>query len=160
MRKYFRFLGYLVLAIGISQSFAGTFTDFFRALDRDDARSVAAFLAQGFDPNAVGEDGLSALHVALRDGSTQVAAVLLADPRLRPDLTNAAGETPLMMAALRGDLESARRLIERGAAVNRAGWTPLHYAASGPEPKMVALLLDLVELAPQSLAPFQVAQQA
>jgi len=40
-----------------------------------------------------------------------------------------------MMAALRGSLEWTQRLIERGAAINRDGWTPLHYAASGPEPK-------------------------
>ncbi len=47
-----------------------------------------------------------------------------------------------MMAALRGDLALTRQLLERGAKVNRDGWTPLHYAASGPEPKVVALLLD------------------
>ena len=33
-------------------------------------------------------------------------------------------------------------LLARGGQVNRAGWTPLHYAASGPEPKLVALLLE------------------
>ncbi len=61
---------------------------------------------------------------------------------MKVDAVNAADETPLMMAALRGDLPSARLLLERGAAINRPGWTPLHYAASGPEPKMVALLLE------------------
>jgi uncharacterized protein len=52
------------------------------------------------------------------------------------------GETPLMMAALRGNLAWAQRLIERGAKIHRAGWSPLHYAAAGSEPKIVALLLD------------------
>ena len=47
-----------------------------------------------------------------------------------------------MMAALRGQLDWARRLLERGAKVHQAGWSPLHYAATGPEPKIVALLLD------------------
>jgi len=46
------------------------------------------------------------------------------------------------MAALRGQLDSTQRLLARGAAINRPGWTPLHYAASGPEPKVVALLLE------------------
>ena len=55
---------------------------------------------------------------------------------------NAAGESPLMMAALRGDLAWAQRLIDRGARLEVPGWTPLHYAATGPETKMVALLLD------------------
>jgi ankyrin repeat protein len=46
-----------------------------------------------------------------------------------------------MMAALRGHLTWCKRLVERGAAVNRAGWTPLHYAATGPEPQVVSFLL-------------------
>ena len=73
-------------------------------------------------------------------GST--AAALLARRELKVDATNAADETPLMMAALRGNLEWTQRLLDRGAQVTRNGWTPLHYAASGPEPKLLTLLLD------------------
>jgi uncharacterized protein len=47
-----------------------------------------------------------------------------------------------MLAAIAGDLEACERLIERGAQLDKAGWTPLHYAASGPEPRIVRLLLD------------------
>ena len=67
---------------------------------------------------------------------------MLEHPGLKVDAVNAADETPLMMAALRGNLEWTQRLLDRGAQLNRKGWTPLHYAASGPEPKVVSSLLD------------------
>ncbi len=121
---------------------AGAYEDFFRAVNVDDARTVSALLGRGFDPNAADERGQVALFLALRGGSPKVAEALLANPATRIDTANASGETPLMMAALRGEATWSQRLLDRGAAVNRDGWTPLHYAASGPEPKTVALLLD------------------
>jgi hypothetical protein len=50
-----------------------------------------------------------------------------------------------MMAALKGRLEAARRLIARKAEVNKPGWAPLHYAATNPDAEalpMVRLLLE------------------
>ena len=99
-------------------------------------------LERGFDPNAADEKGQVGLYLALREGSLQVAEALLKHPGLKVDAVNAADETPLMMAALRGNLEWTQRLLDRGAQLNRKGWTPLHYAASGPEPKVVSSLLD------------------
>ncbi|XP_076449038.1 uncharacterized protein LOC143285550 isoform X3 [Babylonia areolata] len=46
---------------------------------------------------------------------------------------NERGETPLHIAAKRGDVKHARRLIKSGASVNvadYAGWTPLHEACN------------------------------
>ena len=47
-----------------------------------------------------------------------------------------------MYAALHGSIDTAALLIEKGAQVNRTGWTPLHYAAAGGSEQMVDLLLD------------------
>jgi ankyrin repeat protein len=47
-----------------------------------------------------------------------------------------------MMAALGGQLELCRKLIERGAAVNKTGWTPLHYAATKGHLEVMRLLLQ------------------
>lgn len=125
-----------------SAAWADSFVRFFRALNLDDARTVTRLLNQGFDPNAVNEQGQPALVQALRDESPQVAAVLLAHPQLRLEATTPANETALMMAAIKGQVDFVKQLAERGAQINREGWTPLHYAASSPEPAVVAYLLD------------------
>jgi uncharacterized protein len=47
-----------------------------------------------------------------------------------------------MYAALHGSVETAELLMEKGAQVNRTGWTPLHYAATGGNEQVVRLLLE------------------
>ena len=138
----FKYVVYFIVLMAFSAARADQSVDFFRAVNVDDDRTVNALLARGFDPNTLSEKGQTGLYLALRDASPKVWAVLLAHPKTRIDAVNAADETPLMMAALRGQIDAVRQLLNRGAALNRAGWTPLHYAASGTEPAVVALLLD------------------
>jgi ankyrin repeat protein len=137
----FKFLFYFSVAAHISSSFAGAFEDFFQAVRTDKPNTVAQLLQRGFDPNAHEEGGQTALGLAIREGSEQVIDVLLKEPQLQINAQNHAGETALMLAALKGRLETVRRLLERGAAVDQAGWNALHYAAAGPEPQIVTLLL-------------------
>ena len=142
MRKYFKFVIYLVVIIGVSKVLADSYVDYFRAVDTDNAGGVAALLERGFDPNTLSTRGQTGLYLALREESFKVAEVLVASPALKVDIANAADETALMMAALRGQLDWSKKLIAKGAAVKRPGWTPLHYAATGPNPEVVALMLD------------------
>ena len=142
MRHYFKRIFYLFIAIASSSSYSGVYEDFFQAVGRDDGSTVARLVQRGFDPNSRSPEGQTALHLALRDQSPRVVQALWSSPALDIDAVNASGETPLMMAALRGELEWARRLLERGVKVHQAGWSPLHYAATGNEPRIVALLLD------------------
>ena len=121
---------------------AGLFEDFFRAIEMDLADNVTAILKRGFDPNTVNEQGQSGLYLAMREGSEKAAAVLVAAPGIEVDRPNQVDETPLMMAALKGHAAWCIRLLDKGAAVNRIGWTPLHYAASGPNVEAVRVLLD------------------
>ena len=141
MRIYFKFAIYL-LVFAQSWACANPSVDFFRAVHVDNDRTVKDLLASGFDPNTANEKGQVGLYLALREESFKVAAALLAHPATRIDATTEADETPLMMAAMRGNLDWTQRLLDRGAAINRTGWTPLHYAASGPEVAVVKLLLD------------------
>lgn len=141
MRIHFKFIVQLVLAVTVSSAFGDAYVDFFRAVNLDNTRIVRDLLNRGFDPNAVNEKGQRALYVAIADESPKVAALLISHPHTEVDAANAAGETPLMMAALRGEPELARQIIERGGRVNREGWTPLHYAASGTEDTVMPLLL-------------------
>ena len=142
MRNYFKYAFYLIVLIAFSKAHADAYVDYFRAVDTDNADGVAALLARGFDPNTLSTYGQTGLYLAMREESLKVAEVLVASPALKVDLANAAGETALMMAALRGQLEWSKKLIAKGAKVNRTGWTPLHYAATGPNAEVVALMLD------------------
>ncbi len=124
---------------------AGAHEDFFTAIHRDNADALQTLLRQGLDPHTRNDKGQTGLILALQLGSLRAFAALLALPTLNVEVRNAHGESPLMMAALKGHLQAARTLIERGADVNKTGWTPLHYAASSNQPgqeDIVALLLE------------------
>jgi len=142
MRKYFRYLTYLYVFIGFSVSSAGSFDDFFTAVSRDDPVMVESLLKRGFDPNTSNAQGQYGLFLALREGSLKVARVLADWPSTRVETRNAADESALMMAALKGHTDLARRLIARGADVNKTGWAPLHYAATGSHAALISMLLD------------------
>ncbi len=143
MLKYcIKFAAYLFVAIGVLSASAGSFEDFFRAIHRDDPDAILALLARGFDANASDEQGRKALHLALQLDATRAAEVLIAWKPTRIDERNAMAETPLMLAALRGQLSLAKALLARDADVNMPGWAPLHYAAASGQEALVSLLLE------------------
>lgn len=142
MNNYFRFVVYLFVLAGFSQAIADQSVTFFRAVNVDNDRTVKELLAAGFDPNASNPQGHGGLFLSMREGSFKVAQALLAHPNIRVDAATPADETPLMMACIRGHLEWAQKLLDRSAAINRPGWAPLHYAASGTERSVLAMLLD------------------
>jgi ankyrin repeat protein len=142
MINRFRFLFYLYVLFAFCPALAGVYEDFFRAVANDDSWAVIRLLNRGVDVNWPGPEGLPALSLALQHENFKVAETLLRAPGLLVDTPNAHGETALMFAALKGQVDWTQRLIRLGAQVQREGWTPLHYAASGPEPRVVAFLLD------------------
>lgn len=137
MKKIF----YLFAAICFSSVHAGTYDDFFVALIRDDAGTVKSLIAQGFDANSVDPEGQPAANVAIQRDSARAFAALVETPGLDVNRLNQAGESALMLAAIKGQLEWCEKLLQRGARVNQPGWAPLHYAATGPNPRIVELLL-------------------
>jgi ankyrin repeat protein len=142
MRYYLRFLVYFVVAIGVSSALAGSFDDFFIAIKQDDSGTIAALLRRGFDPNTPSPEGVDGLYLSLREGSTKAANTLIDWPKTHIETRTAQDESPLMMAALRGQAELAQKLIARGADVNKTGWTPLHYAATSGHVGIIQMLLD------------------
>lgn len=142
MINWIRNTSYLVVAIYVSSAYAGSMEDFFIAVKRNDGRTVTALVERGFDPNTRDSQGDLPLIVSLKEENLAVADALIARPETQVGLVNAAGESALMMAALRGNLDATQRLLARDAPVNKLGWSPLHYAATGPEPKIVLLLLE------------------
>ncbi|MBK6613104.1 ankyrin repeat domain-containing protein [Ottowia sp.] len=136
-------LAALCLAAGLAPlALAADAGDFFRAIKQDNDRAMRSLLAEGLDPNLRDDRGAPGLYVALQDGALKVASVLIDSPRLKPEQRNATDESPLMMAALKGQLDIAKRLIAKGADVNKPGWAPLHYAATHGHLQVMDLLLE------------------
>jgi uncharacterized protein len=124
---------------------ASSYDRFFTAINRDDVRTLERLAPLGFDFNTPSPDLLHPLLLAVGQDATRVAQFLLDRPEVQVEVRNPADESPLMLAALRGQLPLVERLIERQAHVNKPGWTPLHYAAShgGPTaPAITRLLLE------------------
>lgn len=140
-RSFGRCLLGVQLAVMLVEVRAGSYEDFFAAIERDDVGTVTSLLERGFDPNTRDPQGQVPMYLALRAESLKVAAVLGEHPKLDVDAENALAETPVMMAALRGHLEWCQRLVARGAKLDRTGWTPLHYAASSPNAEVVKWML-------------------
>lgn len=167
MIKYFRTIFYSVVFIGFSGvsllAFSGSFDDFFIAIRNDNVGKLNNLLQRGFDPNTRNEKGQPGLMVAMREQSPKVARVLVDQPTIDVNALNLAGESALMIAAIKGDLASVKLLLDRGARLNQPGWTALHYAASGQEPKTVEWLLDrgaeIDALSPNGSTPLMLAAQ-
>ncbi len=142
LRNFLAFAWIALVAMGAQ---ANAVENFFAAVRNDNESAVVALTLRGFDLNTRDEQGDTGLLVALRQESLTVADFLLKQNVVNVEARNKAGESPLMMAALKGQYPQAKRLIERRAEVNKPGWTPLHYAASNPgegSAAMVRLLLD------------------
>lgn len=129
------------LAGGPAVAWSAAYVDFFRAVKIDYPGEVLRLVQKGFDPNAISEDGQPALLLALREESEKVVEVLVAMPQVNIEVRNEAGETPLMMAALKGNTVAMKQLIARGAQVQHPGWAPLHYAATQGGMEGIELLL-------------------
>ncbi len=133
---------YLVALVVLSWAHAGSYDDFFIAIKRDDAAAVQDLLRRGFDPNTPSPDGLHGLYLALREPSLKVAQALIDWPKTNLESRTPQDESPLMMAALKGQTELVRQLIAKGADVNKPGWAPLHYAATSGHLEIMNLLLE------------------
>lgn len=142
MRNHIKKLVYLIVLFGYSVLHAGSYEDFFVAIKQDNAAAVTGLLQRGFDPNTPNPEGLPALYLALREPSLKVAEALIAWPKTNVEIRTAQDESPLMMAALKGHLDLARKLIERGADINKTGWAPLHYAATNGHLAIMDLLIE------------------
>ena len=145
MINYFKKLPYLIVFICFFTAHAGSFEDFFSAIQRDDARALTALLQRGFDPNTRDAKGQPGLLLAVREPAPNALRVLLNAKNIQVEARNSQDESPLMMAAIRGQLDIAHQLIDKDADVNKPGWAPLHYAVSssqGDALGVAKLLLD------------------
>lgn len=142
MIKHFKKVAYLVVLMGFNVAQAGSFDDFFTAIQRDNAGEIQTLLRRGFDGNTTDAQGRSGLYLALKGENFKAANALLAWPKIKTETRTAQDESPLMIAALEGELDICTQLIAKGADVNKTGWAPLHYAATRGHLAVIRLLLE------------------
>lgn len=142
MKSLRRLICLSMVAWGCGTVHAGSYEDFFTAIRQDDASTLNSLLRRGFDPNTRSPDGQDGLYIAIRTPSKRAVQALIDWPKTEVESLNSAGESPLMMAALGGHLDWCKKLIARGAAVNKTGWAPLHYAATKGQLDVMRLLLE------------------
>ena len=133
------FAGFSVISTG---THAGVYDDFFAAIKRDNPGNLQALLTRGLDANSPSPEGQIGLTMALVAESLKAAEVLMNWPQTDINTLNSKGESPLMLAAFKGQKDIVERLIKKGADINKTGWTPLHYAASSGQLAIISLLLD------------------
>ena len=138
LKKTFVGIGFFALA---GLSWGCSWDDFFNAIRLDNPNTLQALLQRGFDPNTVDQQGTPALMRALQEQSYRAAEVLADHPQIRAEVRSPRDESPLMLAALRGQDALVVKLVSKGAAVNKSGWTPLHYAAPGGHVRIAAFLI-------------------
>ncbi|TAK92037.1 MAG: ankyrin repeat domain-containing protein [Burkholderiaceae bacterium] len=140
---------------------AGSYEDFLKAIELDDARTLQKLLKAGVDPNTVDASGDPALIRALKNESLEVVDVLITQRSLNLDQQNPYGETALMYAAIQGRETLVRTLVKLGAQINQPGWTALHYAASMDNTEICRFLLeqkaDVDALSPNKTTPLMMA---
>jgi len=142
LRNYFKYLLYLFVFIEFTSASAGSYNDFFKAIELDQPEVVSQLLARGFDPNSPSPKGTPALILTYQKKSFKVLDVLVEWKTTNLNVLSADGENLLMLAAINNQIALADKLISKGADVNKPGWTALHYAASKGLIDMMRLLLD------------------
>ncbi|MDR2851777.1 MAG: ankyrin repeat domain-containing protein [Burkholderiaceae bacterium] len=120
----------------------GASVDFFRAVRANNASGVQSMIKQGFNPNIRDDHGQIALVMAQWESAARALQVLLDSSVTDVNLTNANDENALMIACLKGNKPLVDQLLAHGAAVNKSGWTPLHYAATSGQVQIMRTLIE------------------
>jgi uncharacterized protein len=140
---------------------AASTSEFFTAVQRNQAAKVGEMLQKGTDPNSLNDKGNTGFYVAMQEEALASAQSLLNAKNFDSNRPNDKGETPLMMSALKGHLDLTQILLRQGAQINKSGWGPLHYAVSGPSFPVVELLVkqgaDIEARSPNGTTPLMMA---
>jgi hypothetical protein len=117
-------------------------TGFWEQVKQDDLGAIRFELGRGVDPNVSHSEFGPAIVHAARSKAFEVTRQLARMRLIRVDAEGQGGETALMLTALHGDLSTMELLLKRGAQVNRPGWSPLHYAATGGQLAAIRWLIE------------------
>jgi ankyrin repeat protein len=114
-----------------------------KAAKFDDVREVKSLIDKGMSPNQKDPRGMPILMVAIQENSTKTVDYLINAKGIDLNQANLTNETPLMFAALYGQMSEVKILVDqKQVPVNRSGWTPLHYACTNGHLEIAQFLLD------------------
>ena len=124
-RTWLQSLSVVVLPVAAGQwvvnAHASAAEDFDKAIIRDDFVLMRKLLQQGMNPNTLDASGQPGLVKAVQLDSWRVAQELLKAPNIQIDALSSGGESALMLACIKGNLELVRELLGRDARVNQPG---------------------------------------
>jgi len=140
-------------------------TDFAKAAKFNDVSTVKKLVAAGVNPNTLDPRGELMLNLAIKDKSNDVISFLLNNQATDVDISNKFGETPLMIAAIEGNLPLVKTLVQtKKAQVDHIGWTPLHYTSSRGHLEVAQFLLAngaiVDSMSPGNTTPLMMAVQS
>lgn len=115
---------------------------FIQAVKFNSPSRVEELLAHGENPNACDAKDTPMLVLAFYEDAFDVASLLIRQPNIDFEQSNRHQETALMMAALKGQLAIVKDIVQRGAEIDRPGWSALHYAASNGHLDVVRYLIE------------------
>jgi uncharacterized protein len=114
-----------------------------KAAKFDDVREVKSLIDKGMSPNQKDPRGMPILMVAIQENSVKTVDYLINAKGIDLNQPNITNETPLMFAALYGQLAEVKILVDqKQVPVNRSGWTPLHYACTNGHLEIAQFLLE------------------
>jgi ankyrin repeat protein len=115
------------------------------------ARTVAALLEAGADPQITFDGVTTPLMVACQYGKTDIVKLLCQNPKVKASINHKdkSGKSALIRACGKGDAEMVAALIEAGADLQEItpnGWTPLMFACYFEKTDIVKLLCRYPEI--------------
>jgi ankyrin repeat protein len=136
-----------------------------KAVKFDDVREVKTLIDKGMSPNQKDPNGMPILMLAIQEKSMKTVDYLINIKGIDLNQVNITNETPLMFAALYGNLPEVKILVnQKEVPVNRSGWTPLHYACTNGHLNIAEFLLDkgasVDALSPNGTTPIMMAIRA
>jgi uncharacterized protein len=140
--------GGLILTFALAPSWIHAQTDsqiaaITSAVKFDDVKAVKSLIDKGMSPNQKDPRGMPILMVAIQENSAKTVDYLINAKGIDLNQPNVTDETPLMFAALYGQLAEVKILVDqKQVPVNRPGWTPLHYACTNGHVEIATFLLD------------------
>lgn len=105
--------------------------DFIEVVSKGEFLAVSQFIKAGYSPNICDKNGVFLLNIAARNGHIKTTIILIGNGAEINSVSGDRGNTPVMDAAVEGNIEILTRLVNAGAMLDiksKSGQTALIFA--------------------------------